>query len=169
MLVSAKPMSHPSDHLFRLAGGGKKSPPQVEEWCWVHRLASTGSQGYVQVSIGGANKFALLHQLSAIAFTGRGVSSLQGAEQASHLCHHGRCWRPGHVIIESAALNTARQGCQVWQLLPEDVPGEPRRLRTCVHEPACIRAIPNVTADQFFANPNGFVRGYVPVAPLAQQ
>jgi len=49
---------------------------------------------------------------------------------ASHLCHHGMCVRPGHLVVETMAYNNSRKSCGARHSESDSY--------ACPHSPACI-------------------------------
>lgn len=104
---------------------------QVEGWCWLSTLAPSKEGGYVQVSHGGANKFAVLQE---VVLWGEGREVCLG-HQASHLCAHSTCFKRGHIVSEEEQANQARRYCMVWV----DCPHCSLKIRVCQHVPMCIK------------------------------
>jgi len=137
-------------------------------WCWLSTKKTNKPKdhgidelrdkiGYVQVSVNGHNHIALLHMLAAFAGTSRAP---EPQEHASHLCGTSVCFRPSHVIWESAQANNSRKGCLVWLPIPAQFrsdPGVPRLLNACPHKPRCVKAIPMVLETEFRANPGSYI------------
>jgi hypothetical protein len=61
----------------------------------------------IQLSSGGANKFAVLAEV-VLWSDGR---HLPAGEQCSHLCDEPACKNAAHIITESVAANNSRKGC----------------------------------------------------------
>src|ERR1700761_8773135 len=100
--------------------------------CWESDNAQ-GDKGYVKFNIGSTTKPGVqvsfnnsvpgignvnpyAHQLAAVA-AGCGQMIMNtvtnaASYQVSHLCHNGSCFNPDHLVVESAALNKARNVCQ---------------------------------------------------------
>jgi hypothetical protein len=91
--------------------------------CWISNNAPSHNNGYVKINfrntmVNGAplGLQIYLHQLTLIAHGRR--DELQGATdpdrdlQVSHLCHEGRCFNPGHLVVEDAGMNKDRNTCQ---------------------------------------------------------
>lgn len=94
-------------------------------------MKPTKKNGYIQVSSGGANKFAMLQEVVLWA----GGFELAEGEQCFHRCGQPACLVPGHVIAESELLNQRRKGCLVWV----DCPHCALKINVCRHGPdKCI-------------------------------
>ena len=122
-------------------------PTVVNGWCLECTLKPTKEGGYIQVSSGGVNKFAVLQHLVLWA----SGSEVNLGEQASHLCHNPRCTRVGHVVAESEIENQRRKGCPVWvncYHLPNGACSI--KADACLHTPQCIKYCPG------FADENDF-------------
>jgi len=61
-------------------------------------------------ALDGPAKYGLAHQ--ALKGTHR-----YGTHHVSHLCHDNRCFNPQHLVVETCALNLARNKCQGHQIL----------------------------------------------------
>lgn len=85
-------------------------PFRQEGWCRICTLQPSKNNGYIQVSSGGANKFAMLQEVVLWA----GGGALSPGEQCSHLCGQPRCMGLDHIIAESELENQRRKGCLVW-------------------------------------------------------
>lgn len=112
-------------------------------WCELVQLAPNKAGGYIQLSFGGANKFALLHHVAVMTDEEMKERWLQepGLE-VSHRCHQPACKRPDHLCLESAADNNRRKGCLVWIPCPHCE----RKIILCPHTPFCIKADPAFTS-----------------------
>lgn len=100
----------------------------------------------MQLSWGGANKFAVLQEVLLWA---RGVTLEEKGNQCSHLCGNPLCTLPEHVWPESAQKNNSRKGCSVWVNCPHCV----LKIFICSHVPACIKSVPGFTSwDDFLEN-----------------
>lgn len=107
---------------------------RVSGWCVLSPNAPTKGDGYVQVSFGGANKFAVLQELLLWA---SGLDCGPG-EQASHLCGQKLCMVKEHVVNESEVENQRRKGCLVWV----DCPHCSLKISVCPHTPRCVKLAP---------------------------
>jgi Zinc-binding loop region of homing endonuclease len=113
-------------------------------FCYDCVLAPTKSNGYIQLSWNGANKFCTLGEMLGWA-AGLRAKPL---EQISHLCCNPKCTIPSHVIFESAAANNRRKGCKVWVDCPHK--GCSEKIIVCDHSPSCIKYVPGYeTWDEF--------------------
>jgi hypothetical protein len=65
------------------------------------------------------------------------VAVIPAGMQVSHLCHHGECVNPAHLLLETAAQNRARNICQGWTYLVCPC-GCNHRFNPCHHQPQCI-------------------------------
>lgn len=77
-----------------------------------------------------------VHRIVAAANTG---ADIPAGHHASHLCDIRRCFRRGHIIVESIAANNRRKGCLGSIVCKE----HGHVLWACAHQPACIR-VPTV-------------------------
>jgi hypothetical protein len=101
-------------------------------WCRVVALKESKENGYVQVSWGGANKFACLQSVVVWA----NGETLKAGEDASHLCHQKKkCVNRAHIIPESTLDNQVRKGCRVWVNCNHCC----KKVFVCSHQPACIK------------------------------
>jgi hypothetical protein len=78
-------------------------------WCDIVSLKPTKSDGYIQVSWEGCNKFAMLQQ---VVLWAAGYDVLEG-EDCSHRCHNTACKTVGHVVSDPTSVNQGRKGCEV--------------------------------------------------------
>ena len=105
-------------------------------FCLEAELAPSKSNGYIQLSYNGANKFCVLGDMLGWA---RGVQAGDG-EQISHLCGNPKCIIPAHVVVETVVENNRRKNCIVWvDCLHKDCS---ERLLVCPHNPLCIKYVP---------------------------
>lgn len=125
-------------------------------WCELSSMKPTKAGGYIQLSFGGANKFATLGSVLLWAQGGTlaqeppivrnlvtredGTAEVSTEAppplQVSHRCGEPRCMTIGHVTPETALMNNARKGCLVW------VPCHHchgKVLVVCGHTPVCIK------------------------------
>lgn len=101
-------------------------------WCRLSTLKPTKKNGYIQLSWGGANKFACLQEVVLWAGGGR----LLPGEQCSHLCGRPACLGLDHIIAESELENQRRKGCHVWV----DCPHCDLKIPCCGHgQKKCIK------------------------------
>jgi hypothetical protein len=115
-------------------------------FCKISKLKPSKDGGYVQLSWGGANKFAVLQEVLLWA---RGVILEGNGDQCSHLCGKTLCTLPKHICKESAEKNNNRKGCVVWW----DCPHCPKKILICCHEPKCIKFAPGfATWEDFLQN-----------------
>jgi hypothetical protein len=121
----------------------------VEEsgFCKLCKLKPSKEGGYIQISYGGANKFAVLQEV--LLWAG-GVTLEDGEDQqCSHLCGNPRCTLPEHVFRESTKKNNNRKGCVVWW----DCPHCEKKIQICQHEPSCVKFVPGFKSwDEFLDN-----------------
>lgn len=126
-------------------------PAQLSGWCRLVSLKPTKEGGYVQVSYGGANKFAMLQSVVLWA-AGRDIT--EDGEQASHLCHQPLCKTVGHVVPESAQKNNSRKGCLVWI----DCHHCDKKILLCTHAPVCIKYCEGYSSMEDFVQRGDFCR-----------
>lgn len=103
-------------------------------WCVSSQLVP--SRHYIQVSVEGANKCMLLHELLCWS---RGLKKTVPDEDYSHLCHNPVCCVAAHVVVERAVYNQSRKGCPVWVDCPHPAVCGGKKIFLCKHEPACIK------------------------------
>lgn len=115
-----------------------------EGWCMLVSLVPTKGSGYVQLSLDGANKFAMLQQVVLWAQEER----LEEGQQASHRCHQPLCKVEGHITPESISANNARKGCLVWIDSPHCPSG--KKILLCQHDPCCIKYVPGWNSMEKF-------------------
>jgi hypothetical protein len=108
---------------------------QEAGFCKLCLLTPSKDDGYIQVSFGGANKFAILQEL--VLWSGGVTRRVGTGDQISHLCGNPACVLLEHLCVESAQKNNARKGCLVWF----DCQHEGCALRSvvCLHTPMCVR------------------------------
>ena len=106
-------------------------PTQMSGWCRLCSLKPSKDSGYIQVSSGGANKFAVLQWVVLWA----AGDQLAPGEQCSHLCHQPACSTVGHVCSESGTDNNGRKGCLVWVNCHHCS----KKMLVCMHSPMCIK------------------------------
>lgn len=113
-------------------------------FCKITSLKPSKEGGYVQLSHGGANKFAVLQEV--LLWAG-GVTLEDGEDQqCSHLCENPLCTLPEHVWRESTKKNNNRKGCVVWW----DCPHCEKKIKICQHEPSCIKFVPGFKSWEDF-------------------
>jgi len=112
-------------------------------WCELVSLVPTKENGYVQLSYGGVNKFAMLQRVLLWA-AGSDLSAEK--DQCSHLCPHRVCKTVGHVIAESAEANNGRKGCRVWV----DCHHCGKKIFVCLHDPFCIKFCEGFSSPEDF-------------------
>jgi hypothetical protein len=121
-------------------------PIEQGGWCELVTHQPTKRGGYIQVSYGGANKFASLQE---VVLWADGKVLLSRGDQCSHRCHSPRCRVVGHVISESAVENNARKGCLVWIKCHHC----DKYILVCMHDPCCIKTVPGFkTLEDFLTN-----------------
>lgn len=130
-------------------------PATTSGWCELVSLAPTKQDGYIQVSFGGANKFAML-QMVVLWAAGRDLYELEVPydEQASHRCHQPRCKTVGHVCPESVFDNNLRKGCLVWI----DCHHCGKKILICRHDPVCIKFVEGYSSMEDFIQNGGICR-----------
>lgn len=107
-------------------------PIEIQGWCQICTMKPSKDGGYIQVSAGGANKFATLQE---VVLWAKGISLYPG-EQCSHLCARPTCVGLDHIIAESERENQRRKGCVVWV----DCPHCALKISACVHgDVKCIK------------------------------
>lgn len=101
-------------------------------WCDLVSVRSNkeGDNGYIQVSYGGVNKFAVLHEVVLWAQGETCAADMQ----ASHLCNRKKCKKLGHVYPESATENNSRKNCPCWIDCPLHTG---KKILLCTHRPHC--------------------------------
>jgi hypothetical protein len=107
-------------------------PVRTEGWCELVQLRPTKPGGYIQLSVAGVNKFALLQ---SVVLWADGKDLTKKGDQCSHRCHNPPCRVVGHIIPESAVENNARKGCLVWINCHHCS----KKIFVCMHEPCCIK------------------------------
>jgi hypothetical protein len=113
-----------------------------EGWCELCKLAPSKEKGYIQLSYGGANKFAMLQE---VVLWAAGVTKGKG-DHCSHLCCKPLCTIVGHVCGEDPKKNNERKGCVVWV----DCPHCGLKILVCPHEPKCIKFAPGFSSWEAF-------------------
>lgn len=120
-------------------------------WCKEHNLATTKSEGYAQVSIGGRKDFTV-NELVAweslhLDYQRKIEVGRLGPDkvQASHLCGNRKCIEKGHVIWETSQANNDRKGCLAYLQLASG-----KLVPICQHEPVCIRSMEGQTFDGIY-------------------
>jgi hypothetical protein len=121
-------------------------------FCLESVLVPSKTNGYIQLSFKGANKFCTLGEMLGWA---AGYEVSKPLDQISHRCHNPKCVLPSHVVVESARDNNNRKGCRVWATCPHE--GCPDKLILCVHQPSCIKYVPGYDSWEEFVrwNPAG--------------
>lgn len=110
------------------------------------KLSPTKDDGYVQLSEGGANKFAVLQEV--VLWSG-GVAKKSPSDQCSHLCGKTRCLEVDHICSEDIRINNGRKGCLVWVGCPHCH----LAILVCEHEPVCVKYhLGYVSQEDFLAN-----------------
>ncbi|KAI8943889.1 hypothetical protein F4801DRAFT_573543 [Xylaria longipes] len=115
---------------------------QEKGYCNVTTLQPSKPGGYVQMSYGGANKFAMLQEILLWA---QGHQKLP-SDQCSHLCGEPKCLLRNHIIAESVAENNARKGCLVVYPCSHCT----KYYVVCNHTPTCIKYIPGFESWEDF-------------------
>jgi hypothetical protein len=120
----------------------KNSAP--DGFCVLSGMKPSKRDGYIQLSSGGANKFAMLQEvlLWAAGYT------LGEGQQASHLCKKPSCTVIGHVVPESAVENNQRKGCGA--VIPCSHAGCAKYHLACQHLPRCITYVPGFESWEAF-------------------
>lgn len=114
-------------------------------WCELCTLTPSKEGGYVQLSYGGANKFAMLQEV--VLWAG-GVTKGYG-DQCSHRCCRPLCKVVGHICREDPQKNNERKGCVVWVQCPHCE----LAILVCPHEPKCIKFTAGFSSwEDFVAN-----------------
>lgn len=131
-LVSLQALSDPSYAQTIL---NRQRVLRQDGWCRLVNLEKTKVDGYVQVSYGGANKFAMLQEVVLWSSGGFRREDENGRQQCSHLCHQPLCSTLGHVIAESPQENNARKNCLVWL----DCHHCQKKIFVCPHALSCIK------------------------------
>jgi hypothetical protein len=118
-----------------------------EGWCQI--IDARGNkgdryEGYVQVSYGGCNHFALAHEL---ALWSKGCFKWAQGLESSHLCHRMKCINKNHLVYEKKEMNQRRKDCTVW-INCRCKERCKKKIMVCRHGPAdgsarCIRFCPD--------------------------
>jgi hypothetical protein len=119
---------------------------KMDGFCPVVCMKPSKDGGYVQLSFGGANKFATLGE---VLLWSKGVTldSVAG-DQCSHLCGNPLCTDSSHVVVESAQRNNQRKGCGVvWPCSHCS-----QVYLTCAHVPSCIKFVSGFSSWRDFEN-----------------
>lgn len=138
----------------------------TQGWCNLTTLKPSKTDGYVQISHGGANKFTTLGCVVLWA-SGRAKPAYSGKTDpwdVSHLCDEPRCTVLEHVTVESRQKNNARKGC-VGSVLCSRNCGKCRGLKylfICPHAPRCIRHRPGYRSPEDFIE-NGLCEDRSPI------
>jgi len=114
--------------LERLRVGGTQ-----HGWCKLCKLAPSKEGGYIQVSVGGTNKVAVLQD---VLLWSEGRHANEG-DHVSHLCARPTCLVAGHVVPESPTMNNSRKNCLVWFDCPHC--SDSKKILVCQHRPYCIK------------------------------
>jgi len=127
--------------------------PKPNSWCTVSTKAPSKAGGYIQLSTGGANKFATLQEVALWA-SGQQKPSFDprvhkvDPNDVSHLCDEPACTIPSHVCVEPKGDNNSRKGClgvvrcSVWCALCHGS----KYILVCRHKPTCIRWRPGYSS-----------------------
>lgn len=107
-----------------------KLPTKQDGFCRLAQLAPSKEGGYVQVSHGGANKFAILQE---VLLWSKGQQA-QADQHISHLCDKPTCVIPEHVCVETPKVNNSRKNCGMII----DCAHCDKKYVACKHEPKCI-------------------------------
>jgi Zinc-binding loop region of homing endonuclease len=120
---------------------------KVSGWCKEVSLIPSRDGGYVQVSWGGVNKFAVLQE---VVLWAQGQEKANPNDHVSHRCANPRCKTVGHMVVESAGENNRRKNCLVHIACTHCH----RRILVCPHSPLCIKY-----GGSRFADMDDFVNG----------
>jgi hypothetical protein len=101
-------------------------------FCRLSILKPSKEGGYIQLSYGGANKFAVLQE---VLVWSRG-EQIPYLHHASHLCDEPACTIPEHIVVETPAENNSRKNCGVINRCPHN--DCDKLVSTCTHNPRCI-------------------------------
>lgn len=118
-------------------------------FCKLCKMKPTKDGGYIQLSVRGINKFAMLQE---VVLWAQGVRlDYDAGDQCSHRCGRPRCFVEEHIIMESPKDNNGRKGCRVvWKCHHGDC--EKYDL-LCDHQPSCIVYVePYCSWDEFLLN-----------------
>jgi len=105
---------------------------RVAGWCEEVSLVPSKKGGYVQVSWGGVNKFAVLQE---VVLWAQRQEKINQNDHVSHRCANPRCKTVGHMVVESAEKNNKRKNCLVHIACPHC----DKRIMVCNHSPVCIK------------------------------
>jgi len=110
-------------------------PTQLEDWCLTVKMKGNkiNGDGYIQLSLNGANKCVLLHE---VVLWSKGEFVRYG-EQISHLCSNTKCCNPSHIVSEASEINQSRKNCLVWINCGHSDCKIPYSI--CQHKPRCIK------------------------------
>ena len=109
-----------------LAYASEPSPVHVTTALDLPRMTTKAPKGSGQMAMRRSSQ--LVHRVSVMTWKGdddrRKMLVLR--EEVSHLCHHGNCFRPCHLVLETGLRNQQRKRCHVG------------RKCLCKLEPMCI-------------------------------
>ena len=138
--------------------------------CWLSRAAQGHPNGYVRPNLRNTimadgrkhNIQVWLHQLALLSTQPARRNELKASlrrpgettseYQVSHLCHHGNCFNPAHLVVEKSWENKARNTCQGHYVIKHDgMTWHPcRHHKTGVHQ-RCILPV-NVLGNGYYEN-----------------
>jgi hypothetical protein len=107
---------------------------EQDGFCRLVKLAPSKKDGYIQLSVAGANKFAVLQEVLLWSKHEMAVEGLH----ISHLCDKPRCAVAEHVVLESPGVNNSRKNCgKIINCAHCE-----KKYIACDHEPKCISYVP---------------------------
>lgn len=104
---------------------------EKDGFCRVSVLRPSKAGGYIQLSSGGANKFAVLHE---VLLWCKGEIKTTDNQHISHLCDKPSCAVKEHVVLKAPATNNSRKNCGMVL----DCPHCELKIQACKHSPRCI-------------------------------
>lgn len=94
---------------------------------------NVSAKEYYNLNLGQRHRYEYAHRAAYMMAT---KTLIPKSSEVSHLCHHGNCVNPEHLILESAEMNRSRNKCIGWTWIP--CPHCNGRFNPCPHNPKCI-------------------------------